>query len=321
MDLHPILRLFLLLTFFFTSNTKADPLDVLPDYFNSPSYISGVTNFLDDLYWTTVGRLTPAARIKHELFRYETRIREHYGWKNVTLHLHEYPKVCDARLGCIQLQMPSENVSTVFEAVQRLKMKATQFIFLPFSPEKIQTKFIAYKAEDSEKEIEIVTTNASTFSGVIDPKRRVVFLTHGFTDHYQKPSLQSIKGSLLRYSKGEVGTVIMVDWHKGSYYAAIKNFTSDDYYSQAVANTQVQFLMIMSIFYHFLSLGNRPSDSRSGKRTKTKHWPKPCGRLPRRPLSGRTDKQHRGKLGPEDLWLDDRSCDRPRPCRTALLPL
>lgn len=182
---------------------------------------------------------------ENEISSYENRIREQHGWQNITLRLHEYPKVCDDRLGCIQLEMPVESASTCFKAVQRYQVKTIQFLFLPFAPEKMQTKFIVYRAANPEAGVEIVTSDANTFVGVVDPKRRVVVLTHGFTDHYHKESLQSIKRSLLMYTEGEVGTVIMVDWHKGSYYETVKNFPIDDSYSQAVANIQVLIFCII----------------------------------------------------------------------------
>ncbi len=252
----PRVLLLLFISLFFSTVTS-DPLDLLPDYVKTEddtsssqtnsSRISEWTERLAELYWSTFGRLTPLRRLEHQIARYGFRLRVHYGWRNITgLGLHQFPRVCAPRIGCIQLGMTAENVSAAFEASKRLRIKVLQYLFLPFSPEKMRTRFFAYRAEAPDTEVEIVPTNASTFRGVVDPSRRVVVLTHGFTDHYHKEGLQSIKGSLLRFTKGEVGTVIMVDWHRGSYFAALKNFTSDDYYTQAVANTQVLNFFIIS---------------------------------------------------------------------------
>src|SRR5699024_9371218 len=72
----------------------------------------------------------------------------------------------------------------------------------------------------------------------IEPNKTLAFVIHGYTDDYRKPALMGIKNALLKYTKGEVGCVVMVDWSHGSDHN-VKIVNPRQSYIQSVANIQL----------------------------------------------------------------------------------
>ncbi|OTF74042.1 pancreatic lipase-related protein 2-like protein, partial [Euroglyphus maynei] len=118
--------------------------------------------------------------------------------------------VCYDDLGCFSLDGPMGHV-----------------LILPQSPHHIRTQFTAFTAEKSEHEIDAY--NPDTFQ-VIDTKKKLAFIIHGFGESPTDPVLMNVKDSLLKYRSDDVGTVIMVNWKHGAAAPA---------YTQAATNTQV----------------------------------------------------------------------------------
>ena len=121
-------------------------------------------------------------------------------------------KHCYPDIGCFTLTGP---------------MKHTEI--LPFTPEKIDTKFYAYTPSSPTADHLVDPHKPATFS-VIDASKRLAIIIHGFGNSHTTPQLVSIKDNLLKHTSHEVGSVIIVDWKKGAVQPL---------YNEASTNTQV----------------------------------------------------------------------------------
>lgn len=123
---------------------------------------------------------------------------------------------------------------------------------LPDTPEKIATVFSAFTSSAHSTEHILNPHTPSTFN-VIDPKKRLAIIIHGFGGFKaQTDELNSVKDNLLTHTNGEVGTAIIVNWHKGSaapdYIAASVN--------TEVVGRQVAFLVNELVKHHGVSAHN-----------------------------------------------------------------
>lgn len=123
---------------------------------------------------------------------------------------------------------------------------------LPDTPQKIATVFSAFTSGAPTTEHIVDAHKPATFSA-IDAKKRLAIVIHGFGGFQaQTDELNSLKNNLLAHTNGEVGTAILVNWHKG---AAAPDYIAASVNTEVVGR-QVAFFVNELIKHHGVSAKN-----------------------------------------------------------------